>query len=208
MGSFARRIFLAVAVAGLVGACSQAGAAGAGKIADGEMTMGSANAKVTMIEYASVTCPHCARFNDEVFPQFKAKYIDTGKVRYVFREFLTPPQQVAAAGFLLARCAGKDKYFSVVDAIFHSQQEMFSSGDVRGVLLRIGRSAGLTDDKSLACIGDEKQLAALNDRFEKAINVDKIDGTPAFVINGKKLESGEKTLAQLDAEIQPLLAKK
>ena len=208
MGSFARRIFLAAAVAGLMGACNQAGAAGAGKPADGAMTMGSANAKVTMIEYASVTCPHCARFNEDVFPAFKAKYIDTGKVRYEFREFLTPPQQVAAAGFLLARCAGKDKYFSVVDAIFRSQNEMFSSGDVRGVLLRIGRSSGLTDEKSLACIGDEKQLAALNDRFEKAINVDKIDGTPSFVINGKKLESGEKTLAQLDAEIQPLLAKK
>ena len=201
----ARRIFLVLAVAGLMGACSQAGAAGAGK-ADGENSMGNANAKVTMIEYASVTCPHCARFNEEVFPAFKTKYIDTGKVRYIFREFLTPPQQVAAAGFLMARCAGKDKYFSVVDAIFHSQQEMFTQGgDVRGVLFRIGRSAGLTDDKINACIQDEKALKDLNDRFEKAINVDKIDGTPTFVINGKKLESGEKTLAQLDAEIQPLL---
>ena len=203
----ARRIFLVLAVAGLMGACSQAGAAGAGKAGgDGENSMGNAKAKVTMIEYASVTCPHCARFNEEVFPAFKAKYIDTGKVRYIFREFLTPPQQVAAAGFLMARCAGKDKYFSVVDAIFHSQQEMFTQGgDIRGVLFRIGRSAGLTDDKINSCIQDEKALKDLNDRFEKAINVDKIDGTPTFVINGKKLESGEKTLAQLDAEIQPLL---
>ena len=202
----ARRIFLVLAVAGLMGACSQAGAAGAGKGGDGENSMGNAKAKVTMIEYASVTCPHCARFNEDVFPAFKAKYIDTGKVRYIFREFLTPPQQVAAAGFLMARCAGKDKYFSVVDAIFHSQQEMFTQGgDVRGVLFRIGRSAGLTDDKINSCIQDEKALKDLNDRFEKAINVDKIDGTPTFVINGKKLESGEKTLAQLDAEIQPLL---
>jgi protein-disulfide isomerase len=206
MGSIARRIFLVLAVAGLMGACNQAGAAGAGKGGDGEMSMGNAKAKVTMIEYASVTCPHCARFNEDVFPAFKAKYIDTGKVRYVFREFLTPPQQVAAAGFLMARCAGSAKYFSVVDAIFHSQQEMFTQGgDIRGVLFRIGRSAGLTDDKINSCIQDEKALKALNDRFEKAINVDKIDGTPTFVINGKKLESGEKTLAQLDAEIQPLL---
>ena len=205
MGSIARRIFLVLAVAGLMGACSQAGAAGA-KGGDGENSMGNANAKVTMIEYASVTCPHCARFNEEVFPAFKAKYIDTGKVRYIFREFLTPPQQVAAAGFLIARCAGKDKYFSVVDAIFHSQQEMFTQGgDIRGILFRIGRSAGLTDDKINTCVQDEKALKDLNDRFEKAINVDKIDGTPTFVINGKKMESGEKTLAQLDAEIQPLL---
>ena len=206
MGSIARRIFLVLAVAGLMGACSQAGAAGAGKAADGEMSLGNAKAKVTIIEYASVTCPHCARFNEDVFPALKAKYIDTGKVRYIFREFLTPPQQVAAAGFLMARCAGADKYFSVVDAIFHSQQEMFTQGaDIRGVLFRIGRSAGMTDDKINSCIQDEKALKALNDRFEKAINVDKIDGTPTFVINGKKLESGEKTLAQLDAEIQPLL---
>ncbi|MEO6339375.1 MAG: DsbA family protein [Caulobacteraceae bacterium] len=205
MGSFARRFFLVLAVAGLMGACSQAGAAGAGKGADGEMSLGNAKAKVTIIEYASVTCPHCARFNEDVFPALKAKYIDTGKVRYVFREFLTPPQPVAAAGFLMARCAGSDKYFSVIDAIFHSQTEMFTQGgDIRGVLFRIGRSAGLTDDKINACIQDEKALKALNDRFEKAINVDKIDGTPTFVINGKKLESGEKTLAQLDAEIQPL----
>jgi protein-disulfide isomerase len=206
MGSVVRRLFLTLAVGGLLAACNQAGAAGAA--GSDEMALGDPKAKVTVIEYASVTCPHCARFNDEVFPAFKAKYIDTGKVRYVFREFLTPPQQVAAAGFLLARCAGKDKYFNVVDAIMRSQNEMFTGGDPRGVLLRIGRSAGLTDEKSLACIADEKALQALNDRFEKAINKDKIDGTPSFVINGKKLESGEKTLAQLDAEIQPLLAKK
>jgi len=206
MGSVVRRLFLTLAVAGMAAACNQAGAAGS--VGSDEMSLGDPKAKVTVIEYASVTCPHCARFNEEVFPAFKAKYIDTGKVRYVFREFLTPPQQVAAAGFLLARCAGKDKYFNVIDAIMRSQQEMFTSGDVRGVLLRIGRSAGLTDEKSLACIGDEKALKALNDRFETAINKDKIDGTPSFVINGKKLESGEKTLAQLDAEIQPLLAKK
>jgi len=205
MGSVVRRLFLTLAVAGLMAACNQAGAAGS--VAADDMVLGDAKAKVTVIEYASVTCPHCARFNEDVFPAFKAKYIDTGKVKYVFREFLTPPQQVAAAGFLLARCAGKDKYFNVVDAIMRSQQEMFSTGDVRGVLLRIGRASGLTDEKSLACIGDEKALTALNERFEKAINKDKIDGTPAFVINGKKLESGEKTLAQLDAEIQPLLAK-
>jgi len=204
MGSIARGILLALTV-GLMAACNQAGAAG---VTADDMSMGDPKAKVTMIEYASLTCPHCARFNDEVFPAFKAKYIDTGKVRYVFREFLTPPQNVAAAGFLLARCAGKDKYFSVVDAVFHSQNEMFSGGSPRDVLLRIGRQAGLTDEKSLACISDQKALNALNDRFEKAINVEKIDGTPSFVINGKKLESGEKTLAQLDAEIQPLLAKK
>jgi protein-disulfide isomerase len=205
MGSIARRFLLVLAVAGLVGACSKSGAAG-GAAGDSEMSMGNANAKVTVIEYASVTCPHCARFNEEVFPSFKAKYVDTGKVRYVFREFLTPPAQVAAAGFLVARCAGRDKYFAVVDALFHSQSELYSPNpDVRGMIMRVGRSVGMTDDKITACITDEKALKELQDRVDSAINVEKIDGTPTFVINGKKLESGEKTLAQLDAEIQPLL---
>jgi protein-disulfide isomerase len=201
MRNFAK-LLLALAATGLVAACSQASGAGTG--ASDEMALGNPKAKVTIVEYASVTCPHCARFNEDVFPQLKAKYVDTGKVHYVFREFLTPPEQVAAAGFLLARCAGKDKYFSVVDAIFHSQQEMFSTGDVRGVLMRIGRGAGLTDDKVTACIADEKALTALNSRLEKAVKEAEIHATPTFVINGTKLE-GEQSLAQLDAVIQPML---
>src|SRR5665213_2186956 len=84
--------------------------------------MGDPRAKVTVVEYASASCPHCARFNNDVFPAFKAKYIDTGKVRYVLREFLTEPVQVAAAGFLLARCAGKGKYFGALDDFFHGQE--------------------------------------------------------------------------------------
>src|SRR5439155_2600770 len=94
-----------------------------------DMTMGSPNAKVTMIEYASVSCPHCARFATEVFPAFKAKYIDTGQVRYVAREALTGDPAIAAAGFLTARCAGKDKYFQVVDAIYRAQPEIFATGE-------------------------------------------------------------------------------
>ena len=89
-----------------------------------DMAMGSPTAKVTMIEYASVSCPHCAKWNNEVFPAFKAKYVDTGKVRYIAREALTGDPAIAAAGFLTARCAGKDKYFQVVDAIYRGQEEM------------------------------------------------------------------------------------
>ena len=177
--------------------------------------MGNANAKVTMIEYASVTCPHCARVNEDVIQPFKAKYVDTGKVSYEFREFLTSPANIAAAGVLVARCAGKDKYFSVIDALFHSQQEMFSGGDVRGILLRIGRGAGLSDDKITACITDEKALSALQDRIDRNGKADNVTGTPTFIVNGKKLDGqtlagtvyagGEITLAQLEAAVQPLL---
>ena len=198
------RWFLVAAAASLVAACGPKGAGGGGAADADAMTLGNPAAKVSIVEYASVTCPHCAAFNEQVFPALKAKYIDTNLVKYEFREFLTPPVNVAAAGFLVARCAGKDKYFSIVDALFHSQTEIYSSGDVRGVLFRIGRSAGMTDDKITACIQDQKGLEALNKRVDKAMNQDKITGTPTFVINGKSL-SGEQTMAQFDSVIQPLL---
>src|SRR4051812_10112335 len=100
----------------------------------GDMSLGSPKAKVRVVEYASLSCPHCARFNDEVFPAFKAKYVDTGKVRYTLREMLPPPAEVAAAGFLLARCAGPGKYFKVVDEVFRSQSR-WAEGDIKPIFV-------------------------------------------------------------------------
>ena len=190
---------IAVAVLGAVALC--AGSALAAPPLPDDMSLGDPKAKVKLVEYASLSCTHCAVFNNEVFPAFKKKYIDTGKVHYTLREILTPPAQVAAAGFITARCAGKDKYFNVTDAIFHAQQEMFTTGDMRGVLLRIAQSAGLTEEQFNACITDEAALKALNERVEKAIKVDKINSTPTFVINGKKVKEGEISLAELDAAV-------
>ncbi|MDP1600526.1 DsbA family protein [Phenylobacterium sp.] len=198
MPNFNRRLLVVAALGALaLAGCSK----GAGTVDTADMTLGDPNAKVKMVEYASLTCSHCGTFNNDVFPAFKAKYIDTGKVHYTFKEFLTPPNEVAAAGFLTARCAGKDKYFNVTDAIFHAQQEMFTTGDMRGVLLRIAQSAGLTEEQFNACITDEAALKALNERVEKAIKVDKINATPTFVINGKKVKEGEVSLAELDAAV-------
>ena len=198
MPNFNRRLLVVAALGALaLAGCSK----GAGTVDTADMTLGDPNAKVKMVEYASLTCSHCGTFNNDVFPAFKAKYIDTGKVHYTFKEFLTPPNEVAAAGFLTARCAGKDKYFNVTDAIFHAQQEMFTTGDMRGVLLRIAQSAGLTEEQFNACITDEAALKALNERVEKAIKVDKINSTPTFVINGKKVKEGEVSLAELDAAV-------
>lgn len=198
MLNFNRRLLVVAALGALaLAGCSK----DAGTVDTADMTLGDPNAKVKMVEYASLTCSHCGTFNNDVFPAFKAKYIDTGKVHYTFKEFLTPPNEVAAAGFLTARCAGKDKYFNVTDAIFHAQQEMFTTGDMRGVLLRIAQSAGLTEEQFNACITDEAALKALNERVEKAIKVDKINSTPSFVINGKKVKEGEISLAELDAAI-------
>jgi protein-disulfide isomerase len=199
MGRFSRRLLSVLAVASLGLAACQKGA-GPAVNAD-EMSLGNAQAKVTVIEYASASCPHCAAFNNDVFPAFKAKYIDTGQVHYIFREFLTNPVPFAAAGFLTARCAGKDKYFSVLDAIFKGQDAIYQSGDMRGGLLRIAQSAGMSEKQFNDCISNPDALKALNDRFEKAQTVDHIDSTPSFVINGKLVE-GEQGLAQLDAAIK------
>jgi protein-disulfide isomerase len=166
-----------------------------------DMTMGNPKAPVTMIEYASVSCPHCGRFNNEVFPAFKAKYIDTGKVFYIAREALTADPAIAAAGFLTARCAGKDKYFKVVDALYHAQAQMETGGQARTVIQDIARSAGLSDAQFSACITDEKAQAALNDRWQRYVTEDKINVTPTFVINGKVYDKGEMSLAQLDAAV-------
>jgi protein-disulfide isomerase len=197
MRAIARRLASIIAVAGLLAACGQ----GSSQVGDNEMVMGEADAPVTVIEYASITCPHCANWNATVYPEFKAKYVDTGQVRYVFREFLTGPVPIAAAGFLIARCAGEERYFGVIDALFHSQAEMFQ-GDPRGVLFRIGRSAGMNDEQITACIADEE--AALQDRMDSAVAAG-INATPSFLIGDTKLE-GSQSLAQLDAAIQPLLA--
>ena len=185
-------------IAATLSACQKPGASA---VTADDMSLGNPGAKVTVIEYASVACPHCADWDINVFQAFKTKYIDTGRVHYIAREALVHDPAIAAAGFLTARCAGKDKYFQVVDAIYHGQAEMESSGNPRATLLNIAKSAGLTEAQFNACINDEKALAAINARWQKYIDEDKINSTPTFVINGKVYDSGEMPLPQLDAAI-------
>jgi protein-disulfide isomerase len=172
----------------------------------GDMTLGSPTARVTVIEYASASCPHCARFNNEVFPAFKAKYIDTGRVFYIFREFLTSPVEMAAASFLIARCAGKDKYFSVVDAVFRAQAEIYATQDFKSHILKIAAAAGLDEKAVNACIDDPAAQKALNERMQRYLTRDGIRSTPTFVIAGQTLE-GEQTIEALDAAITAAEAK-
>ena len=171
-----------------------------------DMVMGSPKAKVTLIEYASASCPHCARFNNDVFPALKKKYVDTGKVHYIFREFLTEPAQVAAAGFLMARCAPSGKYFTVLDDFFHGQAKMYETGDLKALVLSVGKTAGMTEDQTMACFKDEAAAKALNERVLRH-SQEGVDSTPTFVVNGAKLPDldHEVTLADLDAAIEPLL---
>ena len=198
MRLFDRRLVLALGLALSLTACNKGGATAA---SSDDMTLGNPDAKVTVVEYASASCSHCAKWNEEVFPAFKAKYVDTGRVHYVFREFLTSPIELASAAFLMARCAGKDKYFNVVDAVFRAQPVMYQTGDYRGELLRIAKSSGMSEAEFTQCIRDDEALKALNDRVEKAVNEDKVTGTPTFIVNGKKVGDGEMSMEQLDAAI-------
>jgi protein-disulfide isomerase len=166
-----------------------------------DMSLGDSKARVQVIEYASASCPHCAQWNAEVFPVFRAKYVDTGKVRYTLREYLTDPEAIAAAGFMLARCAGKDRYFPVLDAVFRGQDEMVATKDVKGVLARIAKDpGGLTDAQFDACMRDTAAEKALEARVDRHEHVDKVESTPTFIINGKRIE-GEMTLPEMDAAI-------
>jgi protein-disulfide isomerase len=194
-----RRLIVSLALTVVLAACSKGG--GGGAPLTGEMSLGDAKAKVKVIEYASTTCHFCADFNNKVFPAFKKKYIDTGKVHYTLREILTPPDDVAAAGFLTARCAGKDKVFSVIDAIYKQQAQIVAPGaSPRDTLLPIAQEAGLSEDQFKACLVDEKEIQALNTRVETYTRDAAITGTPTFVVNGKKMD-GQPTLERLDAAI-------
>jgi protein-disulfide isomerase len=201
----ANRLFFAAGLALSLGlaACGPKG----GAVTSEDMSLGNPKADVTVIEYASASCVHCATWDKDVWPAFKAKYVDTNQVNYVFREFITSPPQLAAAGFLLARCAGKDKYFGVLDQVFRAQDEVFRTGDMRGPLVAVAAQAGLSEDQFNKCVGDEKALNELNARVEKYSRDEQINSTPTFVVNGTKLE-GEQTMAAMDAAIAAARAKK
>ncbi len=195
---FSRRpLVAAVLIAGVLAAGAVIAAPAA---SPDDMSMGNPKAKIEVIEYASLSCPHCAHFNEAVFPTLKAKYIDTGKVRYTLKEFLTPPETVAAAGFLIARCAGPAKYFKVVDEVFRSQPR-WQSGSVRPILQEIGAANGLDAAKFDACLQDQAAIDAVTARTKRAVEQDQVNSTPTLFINGKRVEKTPLTPADLDAAI-------
>ena len=186
----------------MFGAAACSPKSGGGALPD-DMELGNASSKITVAEYASVGCPVCGKWDREVYPAFKAKYIDTGKIHYVFREMLVgggAEVAVAASGFLVARCAGKDKYFAVNEAIFKNQEQAFSAP--RETLLDIAKSVGMTEDGFNKCINDEKAIQALNDRVERHSRNDHVNSTPTFIINGKAMEPGYHSLEEMDAAIK------
>jgi protein-disulfide isomerase len=167
----------------------------------GEQVMGPENAPVTIIEYASMTCSHCAHFTLTTFPQLKEKYIDTGKVRFVFREF--PFDPIAAGAFMLARCAPSDKYFAVVDLLFHTQQQWAVEKPL-GPLLSVAKQAGFTEDSFKACLANQKVLDGIEWVRNRAADTFKVDSTPTFFINGQTYK-GAMSIEEMDKIIQPYL---
>ncbi len=173
--------------------------------AKGDMALGAGpDAKVTVVEYASITCGHCAVWNDEVWPEFKTKYVDTKKVRYVFREFPTPPQDIAVAGFLIARCAGEDKYFDVMHDIMASQKEWAAGVPPRTTLFRTAAAAGLTQEQTEACISDKAAIEEMSNRIKAGLDAG-VTGTPTFIVNGAKVV--DSSLSGLSEAIDAELAK-
>ncbi|RJF77964.1 DsbA family protein [Rhodopseudomonas palustris] len=172
-----------------------------------DMALGPKDAVVTVTEYASMTCSHCAAFNEQVFPKLKAAYIDTGKIRYVFREF--PLDIKAAAGSMLSRCIAKDdaaKYFAVTDLLFKTQAEWVLK-DTTEQLKRIGKQAGLSAAEVETCLKDQALLDKIAADQKYANEVLKVNSTPSFFVNGEMLK-GETSLEEFAKRIDPLLEKK
>ncbi|MER8749822.1 DsbA family protein [Mesorhizobium sp. M1050] len=163
--------------------------------------LGKDDAKVTIVEYASMTCPHCAHFAETTFPELKTKYIDTGKARYILREFPFDPS--AEAGFMLARCA-KDNYFPMVDVLFRQQANWVGVQNTKDALLQISKLAGFTQESFEACLTDQKLLDDVRSVQKRGANEFKVDSTPTFFINGKTYK-GAMSIEEMSAIIDPLL---
>ena len=169
-----------------------------------DLWQGKADAPVTVVEYASLTCGHCAHFHESTWPTLKSKYVETGKVRYVLRDF--PLDPVAAAGSMLARCAGDDKRASVVDLLFSNQQKWLVNKPV-DALRDLLKQAGFTQESFDACLKNQELYDAVIKTREAASEKFGINSTPSFFINGK-LHRGALTVAELEKILDPLLAGK
>lgn len=153
-----------------------------------DMAIGPANAPVTVVEYASVACPGCADFNNRNWAELKKKYIDSGQVRWVVKEMFTHDAAWAAAGFMTARCLGKDKYFEAIDKMYHAAPDIDASGDRLGGLGKVAASMGMSDKQFHDCVSDEQAMTAMNARVEENMRTPGVNGTPFFFINGEPYE--------------------
>ena len=167
-----------------------------------EQVLGDPHAPVTIIEYASLTCPHCAQFHNEVLPELKERYITPGKVRLIYRDF--PLDQTALAAAALAHCAGPDRYFSMLDALFETQSNWARADDPIAALKRLGKLGGLTEQGMETCLADEELTdGILRERLAGQNEYD-VGSTPTFIIDGKAYP-GSRDVEEFGEIIDPLL---
>lgn len=178
-----------------------------------EMIMGADNAPVIIVEYASMTCSHCANFQENTFPELKKRYIDTGKVRYIFREF--PLDALALDASLLARCIGKDdknKYFTLIDALFAQQRQWALPDPSRkphpalrnSALLAIAKQVGFTEKTYNECVTNQQIMDGVGNGLERAVKQFKVQSTPTFFINGTQ-HAGALSIEEMSKLIDPYL---
>lgn len=197
--------FAAPFFAGSAVAQSELAAAVAKPVSLPDITIGSPKAPVTITEYASMSCSHCAAFGENVFPMLRSRYIDTGKVRFVFREF--PLDVAAAAASMLARCIAKndsEKYFSVIETLFKLQDRLIAQ--TKQTLNFIGKLNGMSEQDVVTCERDQAMLDKLAADQKYAHQTLKVDSTPTFFLNGERLK-GSMSFEELEERIKPLLKK-
>ena len=176
----------ALALSGGFGTMLRAQVEGAG-VEIPDMVLGDENAPIEMIEYASFTCPHCARFHADVYPQLKADYIDTGKVKFIYREVYF--DRFGLWGSMIARCAGPDKFFPFANVLYEEQREWAGSGDPAVVienLRKMAKLAGMTDETLDACMSDAEMAQSLVGWYQANAERDDVSSTPTFIIGGEK----------------------
>jgi protein-disulfide isomerase len=167
----------------------------------GDQAQGAANAPVTIIEYASMTCPHCSHFHETTYPEMKKKYIDTGKIRFIFREF--PLDPLAAAASMLARCAGGDKYFPLIETFFAQQKDWVVQKPLQP-MFAIAKQAGFTQQSFDECLANQQMLNGIEESRTRAASKFNVNSTPTFFINGK-IFRGALTPEELDKQVAPYL---
>jgi protein-disulfide isomerase len=169
-----------------------------------DMVMGSDNAPVTIVEYASLTCPHCQHFEMTTYPELKKKYIETGKVRYIFREFVL--NDLDALAIMLARCVATDKYFPFIETLY-ATQDQWAKEDALPPLMAISKQAGFTDDSFKKCASNQQLYQNIAAQREKASKDFGVNSTPTIFVNGQS-HAGDMPLAELEKMMQPYLTGK
>jgi protein-disulfide isomerase len=201
-------VFLALAApisAAPATAQSAISAAVAKPVSLSDIVIGSPKAPITITEYASMSCPHCASFGENVFPMLRSRYIDTGKVRFVFREF--PLDIKAATASMLARCIGKgdsEKYLGAIETLFKLQERLVTQ--TKETLLFVGKLNGMSEQEVGACASDQAQLDKLSADQQYAVRELKVVSTPTFFLNGVKLQ-GSMSFEELEERLKPMLRK-